>query len=322
MSKAEARPVRKQPEPRDPEETVAFERRWLRTAGFAALFAGILPLLGTIVRIMVLQDQPDDVSTTISSFQALDRYAAGDVGAGLHGLTAEFAIFRGDNMVGLAVTEILPSLGVLIAAPAIYFLLRAGWRRRPAFPAWLLWLPLVGGVFYGVANIVAQVYYGLEFGNFVDLPAAQQTNGAANDVFATLRDAPGLQIPVTLGNLFFSVSVAVAAITAMSVGLITRFMGIMGIAVVILPILFQADSQGFLQAFWLIALAIFLLRTGPTARPPAWETGHAVPWPTRAEQLEAAERERHRKQAETDAANEPAPKPKAGTSNKRRKRRK
>ncbi|MCK9250494.1 MAG: hypothetical protein M0P31_16155 [Solirubrobacteraceae bacterium] len=324
MSKADARTARKQIEPRDPQETLAFEARWLRPAGWAALFAGVLPLIATIVQVIVLQDRPDDVRTAVTSFQALDLYAAGDVGAGIHGLSADFAIFRGEQVVGLAITDVLPSLGILAAAPAIYFLMRAGWRRRPAFPGWLLWMPLVGGVVYGVGNIAAQVYYGIQFADFLDLPEALQTNAAADDVFSTLRDAPGLQVPVQLGMLFFSVSLAVAAITGMSVGLITRFMGIMGIAVVILPVLFQADSEGFLQSFWLIALAVLLLRTGPTVRPAAWGVGEAVPWPTRAEQIEQAERERNRRRAEEAAANEPAPKPKAktGQGGKRRKRRK
>ena len=67
----------------------------------------------------------------------------------------------------------------------------------------------------------------------------------------------------------------------MRVGLLTRFMGVLGIicgALIVLPIL---SPLPIVQTFWLGAMALLLLGRWPNGVPPAWSTGeaHAVAEP-------------------------------------------
>ena len=74
----------------------------------------------------------------------------------------------------------------------------------------------------------------------------------------------------------------------MRVGLLTRFMGVLGIicgALIVLPIL---SPLPIVQTFWLGAMALLLAGRWPSGLPPAWTTGEAMPWPSSAEVREAA----------------------------------
>jgi hypothetical protein len=61
----------------------------------------------------------------------------------------------------------------------------------------------------------------------------------------------------------------------MRVGLLTRFWGSLGIAL-------GAVSFVFFQfaLLWFIYLGLLLIARVPGGRPPAWESGESIPWPT------------------------------------------
>ena len=67
----------------------------------------------------------------------------------------------------------------------------------------------------------------------------------------------------------------------MRVGLLTRFMGVLGVivGVAVAPIL-PIDQQGIIRVFWLAALGMLFLGRLPSGTPKAWATGEAEPWPT------------------------------------------
>ena len=88
----------------------------------------------------------------------------------------------------------------------------------------------------------------------------------------------------------------------MRVGLLTRFMGVLGMIVGALFIIPLGSSLPIVQAFWLVALGVLFLGRWPAGMPPAWVTGEAQPWPTQQELREA----RLEKQAERRGA-APAP---------------
>ena len=111
--------------------------------------------------------------------------------------------------------------------------------------------------------------------------------------------------------MLIAVGIGSAALSAMNVGLLTKVMGFLGVLLAVLVVVPIFDQQGFLRAFWFIAIGVTLLGKWPGGRPAAWETGLPQPWPTRAEMMEAAERAREAQRTELD---EPAPKPKAGGS--------
>ena len=68
------------------------------------------------------------------------------------------------------------------------------------------------------------------------------------------------------------------SLNAMRQGLLTRFMGYLGIFAGVL-VLFQITQIPVVQGYWLAALAYLISGRWPTGLPPAWVTGRAEPWP-------------------------------------------
>ncbi len=89
-----------------------------------------------------------------------------------------------------------------------------------------------------------------------------------------------------VGQLSLALAFVLIALNAMRVGLLTQFMGIVGIIVGALYV-FQVGPAPILQGFWLLALVPLFLHRWPNGNPPAWTRGVAVPWPSAAERRAA-----------------------------------
>jgi hypothetical protein len=89
------------------------------------------------------------------------------------------------------------------------------------------------------------------------------------------------------------------SLNAMRVGLLTRFMGVLGIIVGGLFIIPLGASLPIVQAFWLVAIGALFLGYWPPGVPPAWVTGEAQPWPS---QQELREQRMARKDASATSA--------------------
>jgi hypothetical protein len=116
----------------------------------------------------------------------------------------------------------------------------------------------------------------------------------------------------------------------MRVGLLTRFMGVLGIIVGVLFVIPLGTLQ-VVQPFWLLTLTALFLGRWPNGVPPAWKTGKAEPWPTQQEMREEREKTkaaRAKAAGNGDAEAEPEPEPAAAvassgarhSSSKKRKR--
>ena len=92
--------------------------------------------------------------------------------------------------------------------------------------------------------------------------------------------ALGLQIGGALG---FVVAIFYTCLWAMRTGLLTRFWGSLGMALGIATLL---GLLPFLLV-WLLYVAFMFLGFVPGGKPPAWEAGEAIPWPTPGERAAA-----------------------------------
>jgi hypothetical protein len=136
---------------------------------------------------------------------------------------------------------------------------------------------------------------------------------------------------VLAGQLSLGFAFVIISLNAMRVGLLTRFMGVLGIIVGVLFVIPLGTLQ-VVQPFWLLTLTALFLGRWPNGVPPAWKTGKAEPWPTQQEVREEREKV---KAAQLKAAGksppEPEPEPAAAaaaaspahpTSKKRKRKRK
>ena len=119
-----------------------------------------------------------------------------------------------------------------------------------------------------------------------------------------------------LAGLAFAVGMIITMINALRVGLLPRWMSFLGMftALLILFPLGGAELQ-VVPAFWMVMMGILYNGKWPGGDPPAWESGEARPWPSRA-QMQAARR------GEVSAPGDVAPAASApsGSSRRRRKR--
>lgn len=78
------------------------------------------------------------------------------------------------------------------------------------------------------------------------------------------------------GALGLAVAFFYSCLWAMRTGLLTRFWGSLGMALGIAALI----GLIFLLLVWLIYFALLVIGKVPGGKPPAWEVGEAVPWPT------------------------------------------
>jgi hypothetical protein len=118
------------------------------------------------------------------------------------------------------------------------------------------------------------------------------------------------------GTLAIAISLVMINLNAMRVGLLSRFMGIIGIIIGVLYVLPVFAGPLVVELFWLLALAALFWGYWPNGRPEAWEVGEAVPWPS------AAQMRGEVPEPQPDEEAEAAPgEPKRPASRKRKKKR-
>jgi hypothetical protein len=283
-----------------PEEILEEEAAGRQRAGFAALGASLLTIIGVI---LTTAGQPgasefDDKIVTV--IDAMGRTAAGDPIP--PGRLSAFAVKVGEHPVVPIAGAILYGIGSLAIFFAMAYLFRATRARRPAMPQFALVLAAIGAVGFGIGRAVAEVARYVSAHDFVN--AADQSNSAASDALSPTATVVGQLIWET-SALALGFAIAIISLNAMRVGLLTRFMGILGVivGVAVAPIL-PIDQQGIIRVFWLAALGLLFLGRLPSGVPKAWTTGQAEPWPSQQQLREQREAAR----AERDAAGgEPEP---------------
>jgi len=137
----------------------------------------------------------------------------------------------------------------------------------------------------------------------------------------------GCQYAGLLGTLLLAVAIVMVSLGAMRVGLLTRFMGYLGIFVAVLQMGFIPTPVPIVQCFWLFGIAYLLSGRWPSGMPPAWRTGQEEPWPSAAELREQRARESNGGKPSPKPAREPVAAPvtrgtRATTPKRKRKRRK
>jgi len=160
--------------------------------------------------------------------------------------------------------------------------------------------PVIAAIL-SVATAVLQVRAANHFHGHLLAPAA-----AKDLADHYIRQSPAPVVGYLLFAVNFAVggSIVLVSLNAMRAGLLSKFMGILGIILgVLTAIPFFLGGPSIIQFFWLIALGILFLDRWPGGRGPAWESGEPIPWPSAAEQRQ--------KQAQPTAGSEQPAEPAA-----------
>ncbi|HLM87021.1 MAG TPA: hypothetical protein VK272_12620 [Solirubrobacteraceae bacterium] len=290
----------------------AAQRNRLAVPAFAG---GFLYLLSAITLTETLKAAP-----TVGLLQGLTPALSGEATPAVSPRTAEvkfvshhaFALIAGSTLAAIAVGALTLILLLLLGATRF---------RRPQTWAPALPLVLYGGIAVALVTVAHEVVSAIQTHNFAvghdhSNHAVEQalTSGVANSVSDYVALFAGLAL---------AAGMIATMLNALRVGLVPRWMGILGIftgLLIFLPI-FGAELQ-VVPTFWMVMMGILYIGKWPNGEPPAWAAGEARPWPSRA-QMQAGQAGNGRAvpaAAGAAAAPTPALPGSSGSSRKRRKR--
>jgi hypothetical protein len=223
---------------------------------------------------------------------------------------------------------IVTGLGLIGLALTLNFLFLASRARRPETAVATKWCALIGGVLAAIGGAASAVVLASKAQDFV--ANGSQTYLEANHLVRT-SSVVVLQYAGLIGSLLLAIGYVLIAMNAMRVGLLTKFLGYLGIAAAAASLFLIGSPIGLLvEVFWLMAVAYLLAGRWPGGDPPSWRTGQAEPWPSSAQMREERQQgsaKRGRAPAKAAARRpEPAkatqPTTRSATPKRKRKRRK
>lgn len=275
-------------------EQLEWEGRWARPAALCAFVAALL-MLGRFVYLVVSVE-----ATTGTPVETVRTIAA--------------------NSTDLFVGSLIQAAGTLLLAPFLVFLHVSAKGRRRDLPRIGFVLSVLGPILAAAAPVLLQLDAGAAASDLVSEGAISTAEAEA-----ALRDVGPVTAGLSIGGTFgLAFAFVVVALDAMRTGLISRFLGYIGIAIGVLEVIalpFFEQGPPIIQIFWLVAVGLIIVDRWPGGRGSAWESGEARPWPTAAEQRGAAERRRAERTsgAASDEGSEDG-RGDAGTSPKRKRK--
>jgi hypothetical protein len=284
--------------PETPQQQLEWEARQRPRAAVAAMAAGLLIFGGQLARGLLFQDPPR--ARLLDSLERLQ--AAGPVG-GLPSAQIALQEYLDERAADFLATSVAEGLGYFAVAYALTFLAAATRARRSAAPRMMLYLPAVGGVLMGVVTVAGAFGALADSRAFLDGPRTVDAAAEGPGTFTVLA-----QVLLLPGGLALVAAYFLVSLNAMRAGLLTRFLGILGVIVGALVII-RIGPLPVVPAFWLISLAVLFAGRRPGGELPAWRTGREEPWPTGREvaAARAAKAEAARKRAEAEPPEEEEP---------------
>ena len=291
---------------------LAWEARQRPRAAAVALLAAGLSLAGVLWSGLSLRDLPRP-----SFLQSLGQaFEPGPIGSqpSLH--IPEFEYYD-DNALAFIGTGVLRGVALVAFAWVLVFLAIATRARRPEMSKLVVYTALIGPVIAGIGAVMGGIGTVVAVSNFLDGP---RTVDEARDVSRNALLLTATLLSSNLGPLLVAAGLLLVSLNAMRVGLLTRFLGVLGMICGALAVLSQFVVV-FVSVFWLVSLALLFYDRLRGGTPPAWRTGEAEPWPS---QREVAQARRAARTPAPEREREPEPAAVTGArphpSSKKRKR--
>jgi hypothetical protein len=235
-----------------------WERRWATPAALAALGAVVLVIAAIVVATQAVGNGNGDAAL----LRDVDQHR-----------TAQM------------ISSILQAIGVALLAAPLYYLFRAAQARSETMRGQLVGVVVAAPLFLAVLAIlsgVSTLHAATDFIAKGVIGTGDHANNVASD---TISEAPLRPLAAGFGlggQLGFVIGMFYTALHAMRTGLLTRFWGSLGMALGAVSFIFFQFAL-----LWFVYLALLLLGRVPGGRPPAWESGEAVPWPSPGEKAAA-----------------------------------
>jgi hypothetical protein len=238
------------------DEQLQWEARWGRPVAFATLASALLLLAATFT---FIPKNREGIEATPDLLLSIDEQSGGYIAA-----------------------AVISAVGTLCLVATFLYLFNAVAARGGGIPRWFLYIVIGAPIAYAISRVV----YAVQAIDIADeFASGRPIRGeAGGDRASELSDISvvvlALQTAGTVGVAFLFVMLP---LRARRVGLMTPFMGMLGVIAGALIVFPFASISAVVQAFWLGALGALFLGRWPGGRGPAWESGEAEPWPTSAQ---------------------------------------
>ncbi len=264
------------PGQREITEQLARESERRTRLAVPAFAGGVIYLLSAIIIASTLSGAP-----TVGLLQGLAPALSGVADPSVSPRASEvkfishhgFPLIAGSALAAVAIGAL--TLVLLVLTDATRF-------RRPQTWSAARPLVLVGGIGVALVSLGHQVVSAIETHDFAvghDFSSSAVDHVLRQGTANVITDYLDL-----LAGLALAVGMISVMVNAMRVGLLTRWVGIVGIfagVLVFLPI--GGATLEVVPAFWMVAMGILFIGRWPSGEPPAWAAGEARPWPTQAE---------------------------------------
>jgi hypothetical protein len=300
-------------------EQIAHESGRRQRLGVPTAAGGVLYLISGIIINSTLSTRP-----TVGVLQGLAPALRGEANPAESPQASEIR-FESHHAFGLIAGSVLAALSIAALTIVMLFILDATRFRRPDTNRAARPMVIAGGIGIAVLGFANEVVLAIRTHEFAT--GHDFSNHAVNAVtHNTGYDILALVAP--LMAIVFAASIVITMLGAVKVGLLPRWMGMIG-GLSALLLLLPAPQLDVVPAFWMVALGILLMGKWPKGDPPTWAAGESRPWPSNAE-MRAARTGGTPKRGKTPApavagAVSPAPDPMgagAGSGGSGRRRRK
>ncbi len=237
----------------NPDERLAYESRVRGRQAAIAIAAGLLLVIAASVQLGGPHTKVDELTTDL--IVANRRFPLDLISSFINGLAS------------------------LAVAWTLSYLWRCANARSTQVRGYVRAIAVAGGLLSAVTGVVYAIIVAIKVDQFVT--TGTQTYEEANH----LTGSSGLivlQLIGQAGALLLAVGFVLVSLNAMRQGLLTRFMGYLGMFAGAL-VLFQITQIPIVQGYWLAAVGYLISGRWPTGTPPAWTTGRSEPWPPSSE---------------------------------------
>jgi hypothetical protein len=264
------------------EEQLEWEARWARPAGITAIVAGALLLISAMT---FFPEDREGIERNPDLLLSIDEQS----GAYL-------------------ASAVLGAIAALLLIGVFLFLFRAAVARGAGVPRWFIYLVVAAPVLYAVSTVAGAIE-AIDLGE--EFAGGQPIRGeAGEDRARDLGGADALLVALaTAGTVGLAFLFVMLPLRARRVGLLTPFMGILGVIAGVLVVFQLTGVSAVIQAFWLGALGLLFLGRWPGGRGPAWASGEAEPWPSTAQRRGLRPMPGSEEPAELDPSVPPEPEP-------------
>jgi hypothetical protein len=171
------------------------------------------------------------------------------------------------------------SFGVLTLI--LLLLLDATRFRRPETWGPARIVVIVGGVGSAIISIAREVVSAIQSHSFAvghDHSIQAAENALSSGALNSIVNYVGL-----LATLALTVGMIATLLNALRVGLVVRWMGILGMFAAVITFAPLLGEEGeIILAFWMVMMGVLYIGKWPNGEPPAWASGEARPWPSQA----------------------------------------